>query len=149
MVLLSLFLHNLFPIRPRDLTVRSMRFPGREDSNRLKEPLKQLRKLVLPLASWQRKEWYLPHRSRKKALSWLKVRLIPLSISNFLCLIWSAKDSERLFKIDEHIFCIVSGIIADCNVLLKLARFEAQKYLFFYQEHIPIEQLIEKICNFK
>ena len=32
------------------------------------------------------------------------------------------KESERLYKIDNHIYCVVSGMAADCNVLLDMSR---------------------------
>jgi 20S proteasome subunit alpha 3 len=63
---------------------------------------------------------------------------------------------EKIYKLNELIFanissisCAVAGITADANNLINYTRLEAQKYLFRYNEDIPVEQLVQKLCNFK
>jgi 20S proteasome subunit alpha 3 len=43
----------------------------------------------------------------------------------------------------------VAGITADANILINSARLEAQRYTFGYQEAIPIEQLVVRVCDIK
>eukprot|EP00808_Paulinella_micropora_P007289 g7099.t1 len=57
------------------------------------------------------------------------------------------KQSEKMYKIADHIFCAVAGISSDANILLNFARLEAQRYLATYQEPIPVEQLLQRICD--
>ncbi|KAL6074786.1 Proteasome subunit alpha type-4 [Balamuthia mandrillaris] len=57
--------------------------------------------------------------------------------------------SEKMYKIDDNVACAVAGITADANILLNYARLAAQRYLFTYQEPIPIEQLVQQICDTK
>ena len=51
--------------------------------------------------------------------------------------------------IDRNISCAVAGITADANNLINFCRQEAQKYLFRYNEDIPVEQLVQSVCNLK
>lgn len=57
------------------------------------------------------------------------------------------KQSEKMYKIAEHIYCAVAGSSSDANILLNHARLEAQRYLFSYQEPIPVEQLLQRVCD--
>ncbi len=43
----------------------------------------------------------------------------------------------------------VAGITADANILINHARLEGQKYQLQYQEPIPIEQLVVRLCDMK
>jgi hypothetical protein len=45
--------------------------------------------------------------------------------------------------------CAVAGITADANMLVQSARVAAQRYLFSYQEDIPAEQLVQRLCDQK
>lgn len=56
---------------------------------------------------------------------------------------------EKIFKIDEHIGCATSGLVADARVLVDRARVEAQINKITYSEKIPVEVLVRKICDFK
>jgi len=58
-------------------------------------------------------------------------------------------NTEKMFKIDDHVACAVAGITADANTLINYARLEAQRYRYAYQEPIPIEQLLQRICDLK
>ncbi len=51
------------------------------------------------------------------------------------------KTSEKLYLIDDHIACVVSGITADANILINTARVAAQRHLYSYNEPMPVEQV--------
>ena len=56
-------------------------------------------------------------------------------------------SSEKLYRIDEHIVCSAAGITADANSLIEYARETAQRYKYLYQENIPVEQLMQDVCD--
>jgi 20S proteasome subunit alpha 3 len=49
----------------------------------------------------------------------------------------------------SNIACSVAGITADANILINNARLSAQRYLLTYQESIPVEQLVQQLCDLK
>jgi 20S proteasome subunit alpha 3 len=57
--------------------------------------------------------------------------------------------TEKMYKIDDHVAVAVAGITADAYTLLNFARLEAQRYYYQYQEPIPIEQLLMRLCDLK
>lgn len=54
-----------------------------------------------------------------------------------------------LFVIFSNIICGVAGITADANILINWTRASAQRYLFAYNEEIPVEQLVQNLCDLK
>lgn len=56
---------------------------------------------------------------------------------------------EKIFAIDTHIGCATSGLVADARALVDRARVEGQMNRVTYDEPIPIETLVKKICDFK
>jgi len=54
-----------------------------------------------------------------------------------------------MYKLDDHIACAVAGITSDANILIEYARVSAQRYIYAYQEPIPIEYLVQQICDLK
>lgn len=60
-----------------------------------------------------------------------------------------AKSIEKIFAIDDHIGCASSGLVADARALVDRARVEAQMNRVTYDEAIPVETLVKKICDFK
>eukprot|EP00567_Pseudictyota_dubia_P006744 CAMPEP_0197448020 /NCGR_PEP_ID=MMETSP1175-20131217/15661_1 /TAXON_ID=1003142 /ORGANISM="Triceratium dubium, Strain CCMP147" /LENGTH=276 /DNA_ID=CAMNT_0042979617 /DNA_START=91 /DNA_END=921 /DNA_ORIENTATION=+ len=60
-----------------------------------------------------------------------------------------AKTSEKTYKLCQHAACTVAGLTADANILIDQARLRAGRYDYQYQEPIPIEQLVEHVCNYK
>ncbi len=56
---------------------------------------------------------------------------------------------EKMYRLDDHLCCAVAGITADANILINTARLQAQRYLFQYQEAIPVEQLVRGLCDTK
>jgi 20S proteasome subunit alpha 3 len=64
-------------------------------------------------------------------------------------LLESSTTSEKMYRIDNHIACAVAGITADANILINHARVAAQRYLYQYQEPMPVEQLVTELCDLK
>jgi proteasome alpha subunit len=60
-----------------------------------------------------------------------------------------AKSIDKIFQIDLSVGCATSGLVADARVLVDRARIEAQIHKITYSEHIPIEVLVKRICDFK
>lgn len=58
-------------------------------------------------------------------------------------------NSEKLYLIDDHIACVVSGITADANILINHARVRAQRHMYAYNEPMPLEQLVRSLCDTK
>lgn len=58
-------------------------------------------------------------------------------------------ETEKMYKIDDHVAVAVAGITADANILINYARVAAQRYKLQYQEPIPIEQLLQSVCDTK
>jgi 20S proteasome subunit alpha 3 len=53
------------------------------------------------------------------------------------------------YKLDDHIGCVVAGLTADANLLIGEARVMAQRHLYTYQEPMPVEQLVKRVCDLK
>jgi len=60
-----------------------------------------------------------------------------------------AKVSEKTYQLCKHASCNVAGLTADANILIDQARLRAGRYQYQYQEPIPVEQLVEYVCNYK
>ena len=56
---------------------------------------------------------------------------------------------EKLYRIDDHVICGVAGITSDANTLLEYATKYALSYTYSYAEPIPVEQLVQKLCDLK
>ena len=54
-----------------------------------------------------------------------------------------------MYKLSQHIAAAVAGITADANSLINYARLHAQQYELSYQEPIPVEILVQQICDMK
>merc|ERR1711871_117871 len=59
------------------------------------------------------------------------------------------KMTDKMYMIDDHIACAVAGIRADAGILINNARLTAQRHHFKYDEPMPVEQLIQNICDLK
>jgi len=64
-------------------------------------------------------------------------------------LLETASMAEKIFKLDEHMACAVAGITADANILISSLRSWAQGHRLTFQEDIPIEQLVTRLCDTK
>ena len=60
-----------------------------------------------------------------------------------------SKISEKTYPIDNHVCCLVAGFSSDAAILIQQARLGAQRYLYSYQEPVPVEQIVKSICNYK
>mmetsp|Transcript_22896 Transcript_22896/g.33796 ORF Transcript_22896/g.33796 Transcript_22896/m.33796 type:complete len:252 (-) Transcript_22896:41-796(-) len=60
-----------------------------------------------------------------------------------------AKTSEKTYKLCDHAACNVAGLTADANILIDQARIYAARNHYVYQDPIPVEQLVEHVCNYK
>jgi 20S proteasome subunit alpha 3 len=49
----------------------------------------------------------------------------------------------------SNMICAVAGMTADANILINYARSQAQRYLLTYNEDIPCEQLVRRLCDLK
>ncbi|KAJ8427682.1 hypothetical protein Cgig2_027989 [Carnegiea gigantea] len=58
-------------------------------------------------------------------------------------------SAEKMYKIDDHVACVVAGIMSDANILINTARVQAQRYAFAYQGPMPVEQLVQSLGDTK
>lgn len=65
------------------------------------------------------------------------------------CLLAPAKTSEKIYKLCDHVACTVAGLTADANILIDQARLRAGRFRYQYVDNIPVEQLVEHVCNYK
>ncbi|KAI3642613.1 hypothetical protein MP228_012168 [Amoeboaphelidium protococcarum] len=59
------------------------------------------------------------------------------------------RSTEKVYPINDNITVAVAGITADATILIQHARLDAQKHLMMYGEQVPVEQLVEKMCDLK
>jgi len=59
------------------------------------------------------------------------------------------KQHEKLFQIDDYMFCAVAGITSDANILINKLRISAARHAYTYGESMPVEQLVTSICDVK
>jgi len=85
-----------------------------------------------------------------------------------------SKTSEKTYTIDSHVVALVAGLTADANILINQSRLGSQRwfiyacvsmkvafdnydapslprirYLYKYQEQMPVEQVVRSVCNYK
>jgi proteasome alpha subunit len=56
---------------------------------------------------------------------------------------------EKLFKIDDHIGAVSSGLVGDARRLVQFARQEAQDNIMYYDEAVQVETLVKKLSAVK
>jgi len=61
----------------------------------------------------------------------------------------NSRLTSRIFLIDSHVVCVVSGLIPDANFLINHARIQAQHYKQIFQKIIPLKKVLEEICDLK
>lgn len=64
-------------------------------------------------------------------------------------LLEAGNQSEKMYRIDDHIATVVAGITADANILINYARQSAQRYTLTYGDPVPVEYLVQQICDLK
>jgi 20S proteasome alpha/beta subunit len=57
--------------------------------------------------------------------------------------------SVLLIISNSNMICAVAGMTADANILINFCREAAQRYLLTYNEDIPCEQLVRRVCDLK
>lgn len=60
-----------------------------------------------------------------------------------------SNEREKMYHINDHIAVAVAGISSDANILVNFARIVAQRHLFTYGEPMPVEQLVQAVCDQK
>jgi 20S proteasome subunit alpha 3 len=60
-----------------------------------------------------------------------------------------SKQHEKVFQLNNQLFCAVAGLTSDANVLIQKLRVSAHRHVFTYGESIPVEQLVTSICDTK
>lgn len=55
---------------------------------------------------------------------------------------------KKLVQISDVHIAGISGLIADGHMLLDKGRIEAENYKFTYDEHMPTESLVRRMCDF-
>lgn len=58
-------------------------------------------------------------------------------------------STEKCYVINDNLVCAVAGMTADASILINSARLYSQHYLKEYDEAIPIETLIKRVCDIK
>jgi len=56
---------------------------------------------------------------------------------------------EKLFKVDEHIGAISSGLVGDARRLVKIAREKSQENAMYYEEKIEVKTLVKELAGIK
>lgn len=59
------------------------------------------------------------------------------------------RESGKLYKMDEHIMCAVSGVVADANYLVDAGRLVCQQQLYSMHTPIYVEEIVKDIANRK
>mmetsp|Transcript_1283 Transcript_1283/g.4753 ORF Transcript_1283/g.4753 Transcript_1283/m.4753 type:complete len:253 (+) Transcript_1283:90-848(+) len=62
-------------------------------------------------------------------------------------LLEKVKVPEKLHQIDEHVAVAVAGLTSDANILINYVRLAAQRYRFTYGTPMPVEQLVQQLCD--
>lgn len=66
-----------------------------------------------------------------------------------LRLYWNTYVEVQILMVLSNMICAVAGMTADANILINYARQAAQRYLLTYNEDIPCEQLVRRLCDLK
>lgn len=54
---------------------------------------------------------------------------------------------QKIVKLDEHIGCAMSGLVADARTLVDHARVETQHHWFVYNEQMQTESVVKSVCD--
>ena len=60
-----------------------------------------------------------------------------------------SKTSEKTATLDDHLVCLLAGLTSDASILIQELRLSCQRYLYQYQQPMPIEQAVKAVCNYK
>ena len=59
------------------------------------------------------------------------------------------RSQDKLYHISDDIIVAVAGLTADANILIDYARSLYQRYLLTYDAPMPVEKLVQAVCNVK
>ncbi|BEJ15100.1 hypothetical protein CspHIS471_0408670 [Cutaneotrichosporon sp. HIS471] len=62
---------------------------------------------------------------------------------------WMGGGGEKIFLLNNNILSGLAGITSDANSLVNYARNSAQRHLYTYDEDIPVEMLVQRLCDMK
>lgn len=54
---------------------------------------------------------------------------------------------EKIFELDTHVGCAISGLTADARTLVEHGRVECQSHRFVYDEPLRVESLTQSLCD--
>ncbi|KAJ3361123.1 proteasome component pup2 [Allomyces arbusculus] len=54
---------------------------------------------------------------------------------------------EKIYEIDRHLGCAVSGLTPDARTIIEHARVEAQSHRFTFNEAIKVESVTQAVCD--
>ncbi|ORZ36259.1 nucleophile aminohydrolase [Catenaria anguillulae PL171] len=54
---------------------------------------------------------------------------------------------EKIYEIDRHIGCAVSGLTPDARTIIEHARVESQSHRFTYNEPVKVESVTQSVCD--
>ena len=54
---------------------------------------------------------------------------------------------QKLVRLDQHIGCAMSGLVADARTLIDHARVETQTHWFNYDERMSVESCVQSVCD--
>jgi 20S proteasome alpha/beta subunit len=57
--------------------------------------------------------------------------------------------TSNLFFHISNVACAVAGLTADANILINNARIYAERYRYTYNQDMPLQQMVDEICNLK
>ena len=60
-----------------------------------------------------------------------------------------SRSSEKIFALDSHLFCIMSGMEADANYLIDKIRELCQWHRYNYRAAMPIDNVVQTVCGWK
>ncbi|ODV97634.1 hypothetical protein PACTADRAFT_146 [Pachysolen tannophilus NRRL Y-2460] len=58
-------------------------------------------------------------------------------------------SAEKMYILNDNMICAVAGMNSDASILVNHARVTAQNYLLTYNDDIPCEMLVRRICDVK
>ena len=93
-----------------------------------------------------------PRNEKSQASSWNKIPQPKSSTSSTSTASLAGHDLHAASTDNlrsSNMICAVAGMTADANILINYARQAAQRYLLTYNEEIPCEQLVRRLCDLK
>lgn len=58
-------------------------------------------------------------------------------------------SAEKIYTLNDNVIVAVAGMTSDAGILINSGRVQAQSYLKTYNEDIPVEMLVRRLCDVK